>query len=91
VAGANGANAFFDLFEAAEFDLRRAASCIRSESFGAILIAEEVGVGAEFGVEVGVGAFAAKKIALKAGEVCEEAHDGTPSRLGASWIPVRGR
>ena len=59
MAGAGFADVFFDLLDAAEFDLRSAACFGGSDALGAIFVGEEIGVGAEFGVEVGVGAFAA--------------------------------
>ena len=56
VAGAGFADVFFDLLDAAQFDLRAAAGFVGSCALAAIFVGEEVGVRAEFGVEVRVGA-----------------------------------
>ena len=79
VAGSHVADTFFDLLDAAGFDLRFAARLVGREPVGTIFVGEEIGVGAEFGVEIGFGAFAAEKIAAEAGETREKAHDDTPS------------
>jgi hypothetical protein len=68
MAGANVAHVFFHLLDAAEFDLCAAAGCGGSEAVGAIFVGEQIGVGAKFGVEIGLGAFAMKEVAL---EACE--------------------
>jgi hypothetical protein len=61
IARADVANAFFDLLDAAEIDLRFASCFVGCKSAGAIFVGEEIGVGAEFGVEIGFGAFPAER------------------------------